>query len=296
VTGARLTDNFVEIAGARLWTATTGTGPAVVLLHGGPGGHDDLEFLASMIDDAYQVHRFDQRACGRSSGGPPFTAERWLRDLEALREHWGHDRWIVGGHSFGAEIALAYAVTHPHRTDALIYMSCLPEFEAGEAGVEEYRTNRLARIPEDLRDRWLTLRAARESGSEEWSPDEYVRIGMLTDFHDPMLAREYTERWLRIPVNDEVNAQLAEDFRTYFADPRVLDGIRRFDRPALLLHGEDDPRPLWAVEWLAGQLPNARFERLPGGHIPWIEAPGELRDALRSFMSSLDDPKHDRGV
>jgi proline iminopeptidase len=234
-----LTDSLVDVAGARLWTATTGVGRPVVLLHGGPGGHDDLGPLASMIDDTHVVHRFDQRACGRSSGGPPFTLERWVADLEELPKHWGHDRWVVGGHSFGAELALAYAVTHPLRTEALIYISCLPEFGAGEGGREEYRANRLARIPEALRDRWLTLRSLRESGSKGWSPDEYARIGMLAEFHDPTLAREYTEGWSRIPVNAEVNTQLVEDFRTSCADPRFLDAVRRFDRPAILLHGEN---------------------------------------------------------
>lgn len=285
--GSRSTDSFVEVAGARFWTATTGVGRPVVLLHGGPGGHDDLGPLASMIDDTHLVHRFDQRACGRSSGDPPFTLERWVADLEELREHWGHDRWVVGGHSFGAELALAYAVTHPLRTEALIYISCLPEFGAGEGGREGYRANRLARIPEALRDRWLTLRALRESGSQGWNPDEYARIGLLAEFHDPTLAREYTEEWSRIPVNADVNTQLAEDFRTSCADPGFLDAVRRFDRPAVLLHGELDPRPSWTVEWLASQLPNARFDRLPGGHVPWIEAPDELRASVRSFLASL---------
>jgi proline iminopeptidase len=46
-----------------------------------------------------------------------------VADLEALRAHWGLPTWVVGGHSFGATLALAYALTHPDRTRGLIYLS-----------------------------------------------------------------------------------------------------------------------------------------------------------------------------
>jgi proline iminopeptidase len=88
--------------GARLWTTTEGDGRAVALCHGGPGGTDTLAPLAGLLVDRCRVHRYDQRACGRSSGGRPFTMRRWVADLDALRRHWGHRRWVVAGHSFGA--------------------------------------------------------------------------------------------------------------------------------------------------------------------------------------------------
>ena len=62
----------VAVAGATLWTARQGTGPALVLCHGGPGLWDYLGPVADMVDDRATAYRYDQRACGRSSGGPPF--------------------------------------------------------------------------------------------------------------------------------------------------------------------------------------------------------------------------------
>lgn len=96
--------------GARLWTVTEGAARPMVLCHGGPGGTDTLAPVAGMVSDMAQVHRYDQRACGRSCGGPPFTMARWVADLDALRRHWGHRRWVVAGHSFGTGLALAYAI------------------------------------------------------------------------------------------------------------------------------------------------------------------------------------------
>jgi len=37
-------------------------------------------------------------------------------DVEAVRAYYGCDRWIVAGHSWGADLSLIYALTHPERT------------------------------------------------------------------------------------------------------------------------------------------------------------------------------------
>ena len=54
-----------------LWTATDGRGQPMVLSHGGPGMWDYLEPLAEMVSDVAEVHRWDQRGCGRSTIAGP---------------------------------------------------------------------------------------------------------------------------------------------------------------------------------------------------------------------------------
>jgi proline iminopeptidase len=107
---------------ARLWTARTGEGQPLVLCHGGPGRCDNLAPVSALVEDVATVYRFDRRACGRS-GGSPGTLARSVADLEGLRRHWGHERWIVGGHSRGASLALAYALAHPARVTGLVLLS-----------------------------------------------------------------------------------------------------------------------------------------------------------------------------
>jgi proline iminopeptidase len=115
---------MVEVEGASFWTSSQGAGQAALLLvHGGPGLWDMLAPVAAMLDDLCLVHRFDQRGCGRSKGGGPYTIARAIADLEALRQHWGHRSWIVGGHSWGADLSLLYALEYPGKVDAVLYMS-----------------------------------------------------------------------------------------------------------------------------------------------------------------------------
>ena len=109
--------------GTELWTAVSGTGPPVVLLHGGPGLWDYLAPLAALLDDTFTVIRFDQRGCGRSTGGGPFTIAQAVDDMDQVRAALGFDRWAVAGHSWGAELALRCAARHPDRTTAIAYIA-----------------------------------------------------------------------------------------------------------------------------------------------------------------------------
>jgi proline iminopeptidase len=75
-----------------------------------------------MLEDIAFTVRFDQRGCGRSSGHGPFDLATTLSDMELLRRHHGFEKWIVGGHSWGANLALAYSLEHTDRVTGLIYM------------------------------------------------------------------------------------------------------------------------------------------------------------------------------
>ncbi len=117
---------FVKNQGARLWT--TSSSPTknkypLLLCNGGPGCCDYLEPVAEMVSDLVQVVRFEQRGCGRSDALPPYTVESCITDLEAIRQSYGFEQWLVGGHSWGADLALGYALAHPHRVHALICIS-----------------------------------------------------------------------------------------------------------------------------------------------------------------------------
>jgi proline iminopeptidase len=118
-----MSEQIVAINGTRLWLTESGAGPPVMLLSGGPGCCDYLEPVAALIDDLVHVYRFEPRGCGRSSPEGPHDLATQLNDLDALRQFLGYERWIVGGHSWGAFFALAYALEFPEHTDAVIYLS-----------------------------------------------------------------------------------------------------------------------------------------------------------------------------
>lgn len=110
--------------GTPLWTVAEGEGPLTILLSsGGPGCPDYLAPLAALLTKpGRRVVRWEQRGTGRSGGDPdgPFTIAECLTDMEAIREHCNCQRWVVAGHSWGADLSLIYALTHPDRCAGLL--------------------------------------------------------------------------------------------------------------------------------------------------------------------------------
>jgi proline iminopeptidase len=112
-----------QVGDVRLGVVSEGIGPPFVLHSGGGGLEDYLAPVAALVDDLVTVVRFDPRGCGRSEHVGPYDVTTLLRDLDTLRETLGHERWLVGGHSAGADLALAYALEHPERTSGLVLIS-----------------------------------------------------------------------------------------------------------------------------------------------------------------------------
>ena len=110
-----MTTDYASQGMIRLWTMATGRGVPVVLCNGGPGCCDYLAPVATLLEEVAQVIRFEHRGCGRSSGGPPYSVATSLEDLEIIRQHHGIQRWVVIGHSWGADVALVYALHYPER-------------------------------------------------------------------------------------------------------------------------------------------------------------------------------------
>lgn len=116
-------EHFVDSNGARIWTIQTGQGFPVMLCNGGPGCCDYLEPVAEMLEDSATVIRFEQRGCGRSDSAPPYDIKTCLADLENIRRYYNIDRWIIGGHSWGADLALFYALEHTSHVAGLVCMA-----------------------------------------------------------------------------------------------------------------------------------------------------------------------------
>ena len=261
----------------------------MVLLHGGPGLWDEFDDLAPLIDDIADVHRHDQRGGGRSERRGPYDIDTAIADIEALRVRWGHQSWIVGGHSWGAALAIAYAVRHPERVVGLLHISGTGVIDDWH---NEYHENAAARLTPEQRERHAALRAIVKGAPGEWNPQldrEYCGLAWLPDFVDRDGAPALIDRLYRYGgPNYEANRALGKDWARLLADPAFVAGVARIEAPVLVLHGSEDPRPAHLAERLAASLPNARLVIVPkAGHMPWIEQPKAVRQALRSFLAAL---------
>lgn len=232
--------------GAVLWTSTSGSGPPVVLCHGGPGMSDYLEPVAALLDDLALVHRWDQRGAGRSDPVGPFSVARCVADLDALRRHFGHERWVVVGHSWGANLAIHYARAHPGRVAAIAYIC--------GTGLE-----------------WATYKPRYERNKAARPEDD---LGPVRDHLDRFPVNHAANR----AINDDMEARRLEDeqaaCRLIGAPVLVVDGL---DDPRPVAAVDSLVAALPNVRRVS--LPAC-------GHFPWVDQPDAFRRLLREFVAS----------
>src|SRR5215469_7232897 len=92
-------ETMVPVPDGELWAEDTGSGTAVVLIHGDWTDADIWARLVPLLQDRYRVIRYDLRGFGRSSRpAQPFTR---LEDLRAVLDHSGVPEAVAVGHSGG---------------------------------------------------------------------------------------------------------------------------------------------------------------------------------------------------
>ena len=271
--------------GVSLWTETQGIGPPVVLCHGGPGIYDYLEPVAAMIDDLATVHRYDQRGCGRSQDSLPYDIATFVADLDALRAHWGYGSWTVIGHSWGATLALMYAIRRPKRVSRLGYLSGTGIDPAWHG---EYRRNREAKLSPIDREQLRRLDERRKTASATELArinDERSALLARTEYYDTVHVEEMP-RYDRFPVNFTLNAVLGAEENRLTETGELRAQIPRIEVPTLVMDGEADPRPRWPRAQIAELLPNGLHVTIArAGHEPWTEQPEATGGALREFLA-----------
>src|ERR687893_1071973 len=92
-----------------------GEGPPVVLLHGHPRTHTTWHGVAPLLAERHAVVCPDLRGYGGSSAPPttpdhePYSKRAMARDVVAVMEKLGFDRFAVAGHDRGGRCAYRLA-------------------------------------------------------------------------------------------------------------------------------------------------------------------------------------------
>lgn len=116
----------VESSGARIWYASIGQGPAVVLLHGGMGNATNWGFqVPALIEAGYRAILIDSRGQGYSTNdGRPYSYAQMADDTLAVLDTLSIDRAAFVGWSDGASISLVLADNRPERSAGIFFFAC----------------------------------------------------------------------------------------------------------------------------------------------------------------------------
>lgn len=286
---------FVEQCGNPL-------GVPVLVLHGGPGGGCSPAMRRYFDPAVYRVILFDQRGCGRSRPHASVEANTtWhlVQDIEMIRSALGVERFILFGGSWGATLALVYAITHPGRVAHMVLRGVflmtkaeLDWFYGGGAGAfyPELWEKFTGAIPEAERHDLLAAYHRRLFSGQvmeetrfarAWANWENALASVHSDFPLGEGPAEYSRAFARLENH-------------YFVNGGFLDGddwiLRHIDRvahlPCTIVQGRFDmicpPTSAWR---LARALPHAQLRMIPmAGHA--LSEPG-ISESLVQAMNAL---------
>ncbi len=275
---------FVVGDGPALRGEASGEGPAVVLCHGITATRRQVLHGSRALERAgRRLVSYDARGHGESDPAPPVEGDapaegyvypQLVADLERVVDaQAGEGRFALAGHSMGAHTAVAYALAHPERLEALIVI--------GPAFTGEIAAGSLAY--------WDGLAAALEEGGVD-AFVEYVLAEQGTDPAWRDSVRRFTrERMLAHRHLDAVAAALRQVPRSRpFGSMAELESL---SVPTLVVASSDeaDPgHPRAVAEAYAERLAQAQLISEGEGESPLAWQGGRLSRAMAAFFARLD--------
>ena len=259
-------------------------GEKLLVLHGGPGAHYDY-LLHQMLHLAkrYNVLFYDQRGGGRSKSDDreEITWKTHVADLLAVMREFQLAAPSIVAYSFGGMVALKYLI-EAKNDDQMQKPSRLVLIDTAPIKIE-YRKQfevEFARRQSNMEIKRMREELA-ESGLREKDPDEYrqraFELAVAPYFADPRKARNLTPFRVTGRVQQSTWESLGPDYN-------LLPDLEPVGFPTLFVHGRDDPIPV-ASSREAAEAMGARLVLLDDcGHVPYVEQPGHLFEAIDAFL------------
>ncbi|MFC7021981.1 alpha/beta fold hydrolase [Promicromonospora thailandica] len=241
---------------------TTGSGPAVLLLHAGVADSRMWEPQVAALARTHRVIRCDLRGYGAT----PLTDEPYddAGDVRALLDTLGESRVAIVGASFGGNVALQVASAWPDSVSHLVLVNAAFELPA---------TRSLQRF---VRREDALLEAGDVEGATELNVATWV--GPEADDEARALVRTMQRHAF------EVQLGAGDDVRQNPGPEIDLDAVTA--RTLIVSGGQDLDHFRAVAGHLAGHLPGAKHVQLGwAGHLPSLERPDEVTELVTDFLA-----------
>jgi esterase len=253
-----------------------GSGPALVLLHGGALTAHTWDLVCLALRERYRCVAVDQRGHGDSEWSPEldYGADAYVKDIEGLARELGLERAVLVGQSLGAINGLTCAAREPDWLAGLVMVDAGPWVRSDGAQRIADFVLAPAELPsvDDYVERAISFNPRRDP--------ELLRRSLLHNLR-PLPQGGWTWKYDRRHLAEGS----FERMRTRLAElERMLDHVVC---PVLVVRGaESDVLSRADAERLASRLPDARLVEVPdAGHTVQGDNPVDLARAVDEFAA-----------
>ena len=251
----------IDLKGARVAYAETGSGETVLLLHATASSGAQWQALSETLRSGYRVLAPDLYGYGETDPWPghgPFALAEEAALADAVLADAGQGPIHLIGHSYGGAVALRFAMQQPERLRSLVLIEPVAFHLLRDEALGPANRHLFSEVMEvaDL------VSSAAASG------DYRSAMARFVDYWNGDGA------WMR--TKPELQAALARrtpkvalDFWATTTESTPRTAYRRIAVPTLVLRGARSPRPTRRIaELVAESLPEGRLQTIDGaGHM-----------------------------
>jgi pimeloyl-ACP methyl ester carboxylesterase len=240
---------YVEHDGARIWYAMYGSGPPVILLHGGLGHSGNWGYqVPALVRSGYRAVLIDSRGHGRSTrDARPYTYELMASDVAAVMNALHLEKAGMVGWSDGACTALILASNAATRVAGVFFFAC----NMDSSGTKEIEFTPVLKrcMSRHMKD--------------------YARLSATPDQFDEF--SEAVGLMQRTQPNYSAN------------------DLAQISIPVAIVHSEHDEFiKREHAQYLARSIPNAEFIYFPGvSHFAPLQRPEQFNTAMLAFLGKV---------
>jgi len=249
-----------QVNGVSVYYEDHGSGLPLLLTHGYSSTGDMWRPQVEALSGRYRVIIWDMRGHGRtdSPGAPEAYSEALtVADMCELLRSLRVRRAVVGGHSLGGYMSLAFHMAHPEMVRALVLCDTGPGYRSDRA------------------------RAG-------WNEMAEAQAGALEEKGLEALGRSLEVTTVRHQQRSALGLALAARGVLAQHDSRVIDSLASIAVPTLVVVGERDKLFLAASDYMVSHIPGTRKVVVSdAGHAPNLEQPHAFNGALQTFLDSL---------
>lgn len=256
---------------AELAVYVDGEGLSVVFQHGLGGDEAQVAQNVPALGDIRRL-TLECRGHGASALGSkrPFSIHMFAEDVLAAATEYGFDRFIIGGISMGAAIALHLAHRHAHRIAGLVLVRPAWTFEASPDNLAPIRAVAAlirSHPVDEAKRRFVSSETGQRIASE--APDNF---SSLLGYFDRPEAVAFASALADIAADGPDVTQAAA---AALAMPTLVIGNRH-----------DAIHPLACAQTLANVIPGASLVKVAAKAIDKDRHFAEVQDAIAHFLAS----------